>query len=94
MRTYLIAALIGAVSASGFDEMNFKYMVHISKYGKSYITIEEFMARKEIFASVDAEIEEHNASDSLYRLGHNRFSDMTDHERRMRKGFKMNPNSD
>lgn len=94
MKSYAFAALVGAASASGFDAMNYKFMEHISKHGKSYITIEEFMARKEIFAVVDAKIEEHNASESSYRMGHNIFSDMTEHERSMRKGFKANPNRD
>ena len=69
-------------------------MQHVSTYGKSYITIEEFTARKANFAETDARIEEHNASDSLYRMGHNKFSDMTEYERKQRRGFKQNPNGD
>ena len=80
--------MVAAASASGFDPMNYKFMQHISEYGKSYITMEEFAARKEIFAATDARIQEHNASDSSYRLGHNKFSDLTEYERKMRKGFK------
>ena len=50
-------------------------MEHVSKYGKSYMTMEEFTARKELFAATDAKIEEHNSTDSLYRMSHNKFSD-------------------
>jgi C1A family cysteine protease len=94
MKSYAFVAFVGAASASHFEAMNIKFMEHISKHGKSYITIEEFIARKEIFAAVDYKIEEHNASKSSYRMGHNIFSDMTEHERSTRKGFKVNPNRD
>ena len=94
MKSYASAALIGAASAISSDAMNYKFMQHIAIYGKSYITMDEFTARMELFAAVDAQIEEHNASDSSYRMGHNKFSDMTEYERSMRKGFRQNPNSD
>ena len=67
-------------------------MEHVSTYNKSYLTTEEFEARKTLFAAVDAEIREHNATDSLYELGHNRFSDWTEFERNRIKGHKVNPN--
>ena len=69
-----------------------KFMEHVSTYNKSYLTTEEFEARKTLFAAVDAEIREHNATDSLYELGHNRFSDWTEFERKRMKGHKVNPN--
>ena len=58
-----------------------KYMEHLTKYGKSYITTDEFLLRQELYATVDATINEHNATDSLFKMGHNKFSDWTDYER-------------
>jgi cathepsin F len=69
-----------------------QFMEHVSTYNKSYLTTEEFEARKTLFAVVDAEIREHNATDSLYELGHNRFSDWTEFEKNRIKGHKVNPN--
>jgi cathepsin L len=43
-------------------------------------TIEEFNFRKEIFAATHKLIEEHNAGDHSYTLGHNRMSDWTETE--------------
>ena len=92
MKSYISAAILGAIASAYDTGLDIKFMEHITKYGKSYFTMGEFTARKELFAATDAKIEEHNATDSLYRMGHNKFSDQTEYERKKRRGFKQNPN--
>ena len=65
-----------------------EYMRYVSQHGKSYITVEEFEMRKSLFAETDALINEHNATESSFKLGHNKFSDYTDYERTTVLGFK------
>ena len=64
-----------------------KYMEYLTLHSKSYITAEEFQARKALFADTDAFIREHNASGAKFELGHNQFSDLTDHERSLYLGY-------
>ena len=61
--------------------MGTKYMEYLTFWGKSYMTTEEFAARKALFIETDAIIEAHNKTDSRFKLGHNKFSDYTEHER-------------
>ena len=75
MRSFMQAASIGAASATIMGDMDYKFMGHIAKHGKSYATMAEYEARMELFAETDAKIVAHNATNSSYRLGHNRFSD-------------------
>ena len=58
-----------------------QYMQYVAHYGKSYITAEEFEIRKALYIQTDAIIEAHNETESSFKLGHNLFSDFTDHER-------------
>ena len=58
-----------------------QYMQFLVLHGKSYITREEFELRKALYIQTDAIIEAHNETDSSFKLGHNKFSDYTDHER-------------
>ena len=75
MRSFMQTASIGAASATIMGEMNYKFMGHIAKHGKSYATVAEYEARMGLFAEADAKIEAHNATNSSYRMGHNKFSD-------------------
>ena len=58
-----------------------QYMQYVAFWGKSYLTTEEFEARKALYIETDAIIEAHNQTDSRFKLGHNQFSDYTEHER-------------
>jgi len=64
-----------------------KYMEYTIQHSKSYMTFEEFDVRKALFIQTDAFIEEHNATDSSFKLGHNKFSDFTDYERNQLLGY-------
>ena len=87
MKNYFTANLVAAAVATRFDmKLNMEFMEYVSAYNKSYLTTEEFEARMNLFAAIDAEIKEHNGTDSLYELGHNEFSDWTLYEKDMLKG--------
>ena len=55
MKAYFAASIAGIAAAAEFDmELNMKFMQHVSTYNRSYLTTEEFEARKSLFATVDA----------------------------------------
>jgi len=68
-----------------------QFMEYVSIHGKSYITLAEFQARQALYADTDALIKAHNATDSTFELGHNKFSDYTEAERKAMTGRKGNP---
>jgi len=79
MRTsFAIAALVGAASAA--TETESAFFNFITKFGKSYSTMEEYTFRFAEFADKHAFIQTHNASQNDYKLGHNKMSDWTDAE--------------
>merc|ERR1719163_1513298 len=57
-----------------------KFQAHMAEQGLFYATTEEYKARMEIFTAKDAFIQEHNAQNGSYLLGHNKFSTWTDAE--------------
>ena len=57
-----------------------KFVDHTNTHGLSYGTKEEFQFRMDIFAKKDEVIENHNAKDSSFKLGHNQFSTWTEEE--------------
>jgi cathepsin L len=65
-----------------------QYMEYLSFHGKSYLTMEEFEVRKGLWTATDDLINEHNAMESSFKLGHNKFSDYTDFERKKMLGGK------
>lgn len=64
------------------------FMEHVSIYGLSYGTVEEYNFRMNIFAEKNQMIESHNASDSSFTLGLNKFSTWTDAEYMKLMGYK------
>jgi len=58
-----------------------QYMLYVAQHGKHYITTEEFEIRKALYIQSDAIIEEHNQQNVSFQLGHNVFSDWTEHEK-------------
>jgi C1A family cysteine protease len=62
-------------------------MQYILEHSKSYITLEEFTARKALFDVADELVESHNQTNASFRLAHNKFSDMTEDEKANTRGL-------
>lgn len=77
MKTFIAAALAAAVSAVPMTETEFKFINYVSQFGKSYATVEEYETRLEVFAAKEYEITQHNANNTQWKMGHNKFSDRT-----------------
>jgi hypothetical protein len=60
--------------------LNGHFNEHMMEHGLSYATKEEYNVRRNIFAEKDAFINEHNAQNGSFFLGHNKFSTWTDAE--------------
>jgi len=69
-----------------------QYMQYLTFHGKSYLTAEEFAMRKELYMATDDLINTHNATESSFKLGHNKFSDWTEFERSQMLGGKPDLN--
>ena len=65
-----------------------QYMEYLTLHGKSYLTMEEFEARKALYIETDELIRNHNATESSFTLGHNAMSDYTEYERKALCGGK------
>ena len=72
--------------APELSAMATQYMGYVAMHGKHYITSEEFEIRKALYIQTDAVIEAHNETESSFKLGHNKFSDYTEAERKMMLG--------
>ena len=60
-----------------------EFMQYVSKFGKSYDTLDEFNMRMELYLNIDKQIKEWNAKEGITStMGHNFFSDFTDAERK------------
>jgi len=90
----MFAAVKAAATSSIFsgDVMtptDYKFMEHVTQYGKSYGTVAEFKFRSEVFKKRHAEIEAFNAdSNNTHVVGHNEFSTYTFDEMKARNGYK------
>ena len=73
-------------------ELQQAFIEHVTEYGISYGTQEEFDFRMNLFAKKDAEINEINASQDSFVLGHNQFSTWTDFEYKRLLGYKRPAN--
>ena len=58
-------------------DMEYKFINYVATHAKSYGTKEEYAFRLEQFARVENFIQESNATEANFRLGHNKFSDYT-----------------
>ena len=72
--------------APSLYQVSTEFMTYLSLHGKSYLTMEEFEARKALYMQTDELIKAHNATESSFTLGHNQFSDYTEHERKQLQG--------
>lgn len=81
---FAAAALLGLASA---DEQ--RYLRYLSRYGKSYLTKEEFDFRRSVFEANMALIEEHNADPSAtFVMAENHMADWTEYEFKRLLGFR------
>jgi len=87
MRSFAVAALFAGLAAANMAEIESKFINFIATHGKSYATIQEYLARMEIFAEVDAQIDEFNATETSSRHAHNFLSDYTKEERKAMNGY-------
>ena len=64
----------------------------MSRFGKSYGTMEEFEYRFSLFQAAQVTIKQKNARNGItYRLGTNKFADWTKEEYRRLLTYKKNP---
>jgi len=66
---FALLASATALNATAFDD-------YVTKFSKTYTGV-EYKQRLTAFLDNDRIIEEHNAKESTYKLGHNQFSDLT-----------------
>ena len=82
---FAVAALL-ATAVLANDNITDKFMKYLAKHGKSYLTVEEFEARKELFTFAENFINNHNSHTTSFTLGHNKFSDMSTEEKAAYRG--------
>ena len=61
-------------------ELDAKFLSHVSEYGLSFGTKEEYEFRKSLFIQADKELEEIRQEGGTYEVEHNKFSTMTKDE--------------
>jgi cathepsin L len=64
------------------------FLEHMNHHGLSYGTKEEFHFRMNLFANMDAEIKEINASQDSFTVGHNHLSTWTTEEKAKLNGYR------
>merc|ERR1712151_161682 len=64
-----------------------QFMQYLAKYGKSYDDSMEFAMSSTMYFQTDSFINEHNATESSFKLGHNMFSDYNQSERQQLLGY-------
>lgn len=85
-------AAIGGQCQSGVSaEIESAFVDHISQFGLSYGTQEEYEFRMNIFAEKTAKIQEINSSQTSFTVGYNKFTTMTDFEYKRLLGAKVAP---
>jgi hypothetical protein len=86
MKSFIIATLVASTLA--LSEVESSFLSFISEYERNYGSLEEYGLRLAQFVRTHRAIEEHNASESSFKLGHNQFSDWTQEEYRAILGVK------
>ena len=69
---FFAAALTAAVASA-----NTVFLSHVAEFGLSYGTIEEYNFRLANFERTEDIINDHNVTESSYKLGHNKMSTWT-----------------
>jgi hypothetical protein len=79
MKSFVLATL--AASTLALSEIESSFLSYITKFGKSYKSIEEYEQRLRNFAVKDALIKQHSQEEGhTYTVGHNHMSDWSDEE--------------
>jgi len=73
----LLAASAQAKLAKPRDQYEASFVDHVNKYNLEFENGDEFTKRLTIFAANDDLIEQHNAGESSYKLGHNAYSHLS-----------------
>ena len=87
MKSFAFAA-IAACAVATIDVEELSFIDYLSKWNKVYHDIDEFRVRLEHFVRNGHIINEHNATESSYKLGHNQFSDWSPEEYSRILGYK------
>jgi len=75
-------------------ELDAKFLSHVSEYGLSFGTKEEYEFRKSLFIQADKELEEIRQEGGTYEVEHNMFSTMTKDEMKRFMGRVPQQNSE
>ena len=87
MQSFAIATIVSSAAAAiSADKLDFAN--YAARFNKFYESTEEFMARFERFVHHHRLINEHNATEANFTLGHNQFSDWTDAEYEAILGYR------
>jgi len=73
------------------NSMEFKFLKHLAKFGLTLESVEEFAERLVFFSTLDQFIEEHNAGEHNFKLGHNQLSHLSPKEYKAMLGYKSEP---
>lgn len=76
------------------DALREQFVSHVNDWGYSYGTKEEFEFRFERYLLAEKDIQEHNAKDMGFKLGHNQFSTWTDAEYKRLLGSRRTNEAD
>ena len=76
---YKAATVVGLMGSED-SEIRGHYVKHIEEYGIEFGTTEEHEYRYSIFSKNHNEIENHNAGDHSFTMGHNKFSTWSSEE--------------
>merc|ERR1719163_242830 len=86
------AKVAGMLGLKGADKTDYtvmtRFIQHTNDFGLSYGTQEEFEFRMGLWAEKDQLIQEHNAGNHSYTLGHNHMSTWTHEEYKKLLGYK------
>ena len=88
---FAVAALIATAASASSDAITRSFLKYLANHGKSYLTMEEFEARKDLFTYAENFINNHNSHNTSYSLGHNKFSDMSYEEKAAYRGRVDDP---
>merc|ERR1712083_647533 len=89
MKTFFAAAFMGVVSAEVLTADFMEFINYVSKYNKTYASVEEFNHRYEQWMRVHQFIKVNNSSlHETHKAGHNKFSDWTEEEFKSMMGLK------
>lgn len=71
---------------------SFDYIGHMAKFNRQITDVQEFYKRLENFTFVHNWIQEHNTTDSNFKVGHNQFSDWSPVEKKSILGYVKDEN--